>query len=184
MTFPFFIEKCGIFKFMYNYFGKNYWFTSTLFKFIMKIPQKTRKVRKWYKLAKKVFQISFKDNNRCFWYRAQWVDSSCSGGSWHCWSRCSARAGRYCFHGDNYILQAPFWREGWLESLWAFKGFLWWAKGTAFHGYGVHRMDRSDVINLIGVTRTQDEYGVWRPTQTSTQVFCQVDSCQSFLIYY
>ena len=37
-------------------------------------------------------------------------------------------------------------------------------------------MDRSDVINLIGVTRTQDEYGVWRPTQTSTQVFCQVDS--------
>lgn len=37
-------------------------------------------------------------------------------------------------------------------------------------------MDRSDVINLIGVTRTQDEYGVWRPTQASTQVFCQVDS--------
>ena len=37
-------------------------------------------------------------------------------------------------------------------------------------------MDRSDVINLIGVTRTQDEYGVWRPTQTSTQVFCHVDS--------
>ena len=37
-------------------------------------------------------------------------------------------------------------------------------------------MDRSDVINLIGVTRTQDEFGVWRSTPTNTQVFCQVDS--------
>jgi len=43
MTFPVFIEKCGIFKFMYKFIGKKYIFTSTLFKFIMKIPQKLEK---------------------------------------------------------------------------------------------------------------------------------------------
>ena len=37
-------------------------------------------------------------------------------------------------------------------------------------------MDRSDVINLIAVTRTQDEYGVWRPTETSRAVYCSVNS--------
>ena len=37
-------------------------------------------------------------------------------------------------------------------------------------------MDRSNVINLIGVTRTQDDYGVWKATPTSKQVYCQVDS--------
>ena len=37
-------------------------------------------------------------------------------------------------------------------------------------------MDRSDVINLIGVTREQDDYGVWRSATTSRQAFCQVDS--------
>lgn len=37
-------------------------------------------------------------------------------------------------------------------------------------------MDRSTVIKLIGVTRAQDDYGVWRPTRTSTQVYAQVDS--------
>ena len=37
-------------------------------------------------------------------------------------------------------------------------------------------MDRSTVINLINVTRTQDSYGVWKPTRTSTQVYAQVDS--------
>lgn len=37
-------------------------------------------------------------------------------------------------------------------------------------------MDRSSVITLISVTRTQDEYGVWRDSETTTDVFCQVDS--------
>ena len=37
-------------------------------------------------------------------------------------------------------------------------------------------MDRSAVINLIKVTRAQDEYGVWRSATSSTQVYCQVDS--------
>lgn len=37
-------------------------------------------------------------------------------------------------------------------------------------------MDRSDVINLIAVTRTQDEYGVWRKTETSRAVYCAVNS--------
>lgn len=37
-------------------------------------------------------------------------------------------------------------------------------------------MDRSDVINLISETRTQDEYGRWIATKTSKQVMCQVDS--------
>ena len=37
-------------------------------------------------------------------------------------------------------------------------------------------MDRSDVINLIGVERYQDDYGVWRSRQSSKQIYCQVDS--------
>lgn len=37
-------------------------------------------------------------------------------------------------------------------------------------------MDRSDVINLIAVTRTQDEYGVLRPSETSRAVYCAVNS--------
>lgn len=37
-------------------------------------------------------------------------------------------------------------------------------------------MDRSTVIKLIGVTREQDEYGVWRSTPTYREVFAQVDS--------
>lgn len=35
-------------------------------------------------------------------------------------------------------------------------------------------MDRSTVISLIELTRTQDEYGVWRESETSTDVFAQV----------
>ena len=37
-------------------------------------------------------------------------------------------------------------------------------------------MDRSDVIKLITVTRTQDEYGVWRSTESEKEIFCQVSS--------
>lgn len=37
-------------------------------------------------------------------------------------------------------------------------------------------MDRSSVISLITKTRTQDDYGVWQDTETSKDVFCQVDS--------
>ena len=37
-------------------------------------------------------------------------------------------------------------------------------------------MDRSDVVTLVGYTRTQDEYGVWHSTPTERQVFCSVDS--------
>lgn len=37
-------------------------------------------------------------------------------------------------------------------------------------------MDRSDVINLIGFTQEQDDYGQWIETPTSRQVFCQVES--------
>ena len=37
-------------------------------------------------------------------------------------------------------------------------------------------MDRSDVINLISESRTQDDYGRWIATKTSKQVMCQVDS--------
>lgn len=40
-------------------------------------------------------------------------------------------------------------------------------------------MDRSDVINLISVTQTQDAYGVWRKAETSRKVFCSVDSVSS-----
>ena len=37
-------------------------------------------------------------------------------------------------------------------------------------------MDRSDVINLLGETKTQDDCGVWRTTTTKRQVYCQVNS--------
>ena len=37
-------------------------------------------------------------------------------------------------------------------------------------------MDRSTVIKLIGTTKTQDEYGVWRSENTYTEVYAQVDS--------
>lgn len=37
-------------------------------------------------------------------------------------------------------------------------------------------MDRSNVIKLIGVTKEQDEYGVWRETTTKRTVFCNVQS--------
>lgn len=37
-------------------------------------------------------------------------------------------------------------------------------------------MDRSDVITLVTLTRTQDAYGIWRATESSKQIFCQVDS--------
>lgn len=37
-------------------------------------------------------------------------------------------------------------------------------------------MDRSDVIELVTVTRTQDEYGVWRMSETTKKIYCQVDS--------
>lgn len=37
-------------------------------------------------------------------------------------------------------------------------------------------MDRSDVIELVTLTRTQDAYGIWRATESSKQIFCQVDS--------
>ena len=40
----------------------------------------------------------------------------------------------------------------------------------------VHGMDRSDVITLVGSTRTQNAYGVWQETKTARDVFCQVDS--------
>lgn len=37
-------------------------------------------------------------------------------------------------------------------------------------------MDRSDVISLISIVKTQDDYGVWRETEESADVYCQVDS--------
>ena len=37
-------------------------------------------------------------------------------------------------------------------------------------------MDRSDVITLISSANAQDANGVWRRTETSRDVFCQVDS--------
>lgn len=37
-------------------------------------------------------------------------------------------------------------------------------------------MDRSDVCNLISVTKSQDDYGVWRDEETSREVFCSVES--------
>lgn len=37
-------------------------------------------------------------------------------------------------------------------------------------------MDRSNVCTLLQTTSSQDAYGVWRETTSSTEVFCQVDS--------
>lgn len=37
-------------------------------------------------------------------------------------------------------------------------------------------MDRSDVISLIAVTLTQDDYGVWHRNETARDVFCSVES--------
>jgi hypothetical protein len=37
-------------------------------------------------------------------------------------------------------------------------------------------MDRSDVITLISLTKSQDDYGVWRETETKHDVFCNVGS--------
>lgn len=37
-------------------------------------------------------------------------------------------------------------------------------------------MDRSDVLTLLSVTKTQNQYGVWEKITTERQVFCQVDS--------
>lgn len=37
-------------------------------------------------------------------------------------------------------------------------------------------MDRSDIVTLVGFTRTQDAFGVWRSTPSERQVFCSVDS--------
>lgn len=37
-------------------------------------------------------------------------------------------------------------------------------------------MDRSEVITLLATTKAQDEYGVWQETETSRDVFCQVNS--------
>jgi len=37
-------------------------------------------------------------------------------------------------------------------------------------------MDRSEVITLVKNTKAQDEYGVWRDTPSSRDVFAQVDS--------
>ena len=37
-------------------------------------------------------------------------------------------------------------------------------------------MDRSQVIQLIKNTETQDVYGVWQTAETARQVFCDVQS--------
>ena len=37
-------------------------------------------------------------------------------------------------------------------------------------------MDRSDTLKLISVTRTQDAYGVWRSSESSKDVYCEVQS--------
>lgn len=37
-------------------------------------------------------------------------------------------------------------------------------------------MDRSDVLILLSVVNTQNQYGVWEEQRTERQVFCQVDS--------
>ena len=37
-------------------------------------------------------------------------------------------------------------------------------------------MDRSDVITRVGVTKSQDVYGVWREEKTQREIFCQVGS--------
>lgn len=37
-------------------------------------------------------------------------------------------------------------------------------------------MDRSEVITLISENQTQDANGIWRATETRTDVFCQANS--------
>lgn len=37
-------------------------------------------------------------------------------------------------------------------------------------------MDRSAVITLVSESMTQDAYGVWRSSEETRDVFCQVDS--------
>lgn len=37
-------------------------------------------------------------------------------------------------------------------------------------------MVRSDVITLVAVTRTQNEYGQWIESETTKEVYCDVDS--------
>lgn len=37
-------------------------------------------------------------------------------------------------------------------------------------------MDRSDVITLIKTTRERDDYGRWKATETTNDVYVQVDS--------
>lgn len=37
-------------------------------------------------------------------------------------------------------------------------------------------MDRSAVITLLSTIKEQDEYGIWRETETARDVFCQVNS--------
>lgn len=37
-------------------------------------------------------------------------------------------------------------------------------------------MDKSDVINLCAVVKSQDDYGQWIETVTKTQIYCQVES--------
>lgn len=44
-------------------------------------------------------------------------------------------------------------------------------------------MDRSSVLTLINVTRERDAYGVWRDQETTTDVFCQVDSVSQSEFY-
>lgn len=37
-------------------------------------------------------------------------------------------------------------------------------------------MDRSDIIELVYVTNTRDDYGVFRSTENKRTVFCKVES--------
>lgn len=37
-------------------------------------------------------------------------------------------------------------------------------------------MDKSDIITLITQTRTQDDYGVWVSTETTSDIYAQVES--------
>lgn len=37
-------------------------------------------------------------------------------------------------------------------------------------------MDRSSIITLVKTTTSQDDFGVWRETTTTRDVFCQVSS--------
>ena len=37
-------------------------------------------------------------------------------------------------------------------------------------------MDRSELLTLIGTTKAQDDFGVWRTTETQRTIFCDVRS--------